>query len=767
MALTTAQQRLILNATLNLDPASQRKIENAFGDGLVKKLLEASTDGGEEFAAGAGAAFSKVQVAQAALNNAMKKSAASMEKAETLREKAEEHRKAQEKALADAVIAKALGDKAAVKTANDKAKEEGKAAEKLFAAQRRAEKLAAKQEEGNRDKIKTARAELAMQIRAAKNYEAMYDAANAVRDEQLKREEEIYKFAGERKAKGAVKSGAEDLTAALDNVRGVFESPTLENAVGTVAKGLSRGFQHLEATIKTSDSAIAKAIRERIGGNDESVSKIAGYATSILGLAVAGLKLAIKVYDTKYTIRKGFTDSVAGNMYRGTSAGEAQTTEIARGLGVSYTEAAQMVGEAWNENVGGALLGMATTAKALGLSIGEVASQTTKLNSNFKTTGNIFEETAGLAQETGLSLQSAYGILQGVTTGVQLMNTNLSRSFGYVKKLVQTFGEELGTQLAQSLGIVRGMSPQDALKELLLMKEEDRKEMFRQAAEDTSEATPQELAAKAMLMRGAAEGATLEDQAIALRHLGPRAELYMEGKRGGGLFGDYKPDTMGFAEAAGRASLGMTSADTEVRQLALKFGDLGDGITELHGGTLAAASAMKDAAKDARTFDESLQRVIDSIAVGGLNMDPADVADAIRDAVYKAVVGRDPKGAIEELVRLGDKAQDFIYRGNGTTGTLTPINSQDQFFGAKPGGPIDTAMKMAGVVKGIGGLGGAGTTIRTPAGAGAARGVGGGAAAPSHVTVNINGGDLGKVYEVVRNVLRQSGLRPPAGAYAG
>jgi hypothetical protein len=36
----------------------------------------------------------------------------------------------------------------------------------------------------------------------------------------------------------------------------------------------------------------------------------------------------------------------------------------------------------------------------------------------------------------------------------------------------------------------------------------------------------------------------------------------------------------------------------------------------------------------------------------------------------------------------------------------------------------------------------------------------------TNVTVNVNGGDLGKVYEVVRNVLQQSGVRPPAGAYA-
>ena len=754
MALTSVQQRLILNATLNLDPASQKKIEDAFGEGFVKKLMDAAHEGGDEYAAGIERVFARVEKAQAKLGSLLGQSADDQKKVAEYEQEVIAHEEKVLAATKKVADARAAGNAAALQAAE---KEEANAvsATKIARLNKKTAEDAAKANiDANRDKVKAARAELAMNVRAASNFEKMYDSAKEIRDQQLKREEEVYKFAGERMGKGMVNMGAEDLTDALDNVRGVFESPTLENAVGLVTKGLARGFQHLEATIKTSDSAIAKAIRERIGGTDESVSKIAGYATSILGLAVAALKLAIKLSDAKAIISKGFTDSVAGNMYRGQPEGLAQTKAIAQGLGIAYADAAQMVGEAWNENVGGALLGMATTAKALGLSIGEVASQTSKLNSNFKTTGDIFRETAGLAEDTGLSLQSAYGILQGVTTGVQLMNTNLSKSFGYVKKLVKTFGEELGTQLAQSLGIVRGMTPQDALKELLLMKESDRREMFRQAAEDTSGATPQDLAARAMLMRGAAEGATLEQQAIALRHLGPRAELYMEGRRGGGLFGDYKPDTMGFAEAAGRASLGMTSADTEVRQLALKFGGLGDGITELHSGTLAAAGAMAKAAKDARTFDESMQRVIDSIAVGGFNMDPADLADAIGDAVYKAVVGRDPKGAIEELERLGGSVQDFIYRGNGTTGSITAINSRDQFFGAKPGGPIDTAMKMAGVAGGIRGVGGA------------ARG-GGGGAAPSYVTVNINGGDLGKVYEVVRNVLRQSGLRPPAGAYTG
>lgn len=40
--------------------------------------------------------------------------------------------------------------------------------------------------------------------------------------------------------------------------------------------------------------------------------------------------------------------------------------------------------------------------------------------------------------------------------------------------------------------------------------------------------------------------------------------------------------------------------------------------------------------------------------------------------------------------------QDFIYRGDGVGGSITPINKADEFYGAKPNGPIDKALRGGG-----------------------------------------------------------------------
>jgi hypothetical protein len=67
-------------------------------------------------------------------------------------------------------------------------------------------------------------------------------------------------------------------------------------------------------------------------------------------------------------------------------------------------------------------------------------------------------------------------------------------------------------------------------------------------------------------------------------------------------------------------------------------------------------------------------------------------------------------------------AEDFIYRGNGTSGSITPINTMDRAIAmAKPGGPLE---RVAG-------------------------GGGGG-----NVTIIIQGGDLNKVREVVMNTVK-------------
>lgn len=78
-----------------------------------------------------------------------------------------------------------------------------------------------------------------------------------------------------------------------------------------------------------------------------------------------------------------------------------------------------------------------------------------------------------------------------------------------------------------------------------------------------------------------------------------------------------------------------------------------------------------------------------------------------------------------EIVR-GPVQEDFIYRGDGTRGTINPIDTADQFIGLKPGGAIDEAFAGAS---------------------------GGGKA----VIININGGDEARIYTIVKKVLMETG----------
>jgi len=94
----------------------------------------------------------------------------------------------------------------------------------------------------------------------------------------------------------------------------------------------------------------------------------------------------------------------------------------------------------------------------------------------------------------------------------------------------------------------------------------------------------------------------------------------------------------------------------------------------------------------------------------------------------KALIGSN-KGALGLASKAGIQLQDFIYRGDGTRGTINPISKRDEFFGAKPGGAIDKAINGGG-----GGV----------------------------VNIYISG-DEAKVYNVVKRVIQESGLRAPAG----
>ncbi len=70
--------------------------------------------------------------------------------------------------------------------------------------------------------------------------------------------------------------------------------------------------------------------------------------------------------------------------------------------------------------------------------------------------------------------------------------------------------------------------------------------------------------------------------------------------------------------------------------------------------------------------------------------------------------------------------EDFVYRGNAGGGRITPINTQDQFLGMKPDGPVAKAMS-----------GGGGGTVN----------------------IHIHGGDENKIYAVVKKAIKDAGIQ--------
>jgi hypothetical protein len=120
---------------------------------------------------------------------------------------------------------------------------------------------------------------------------------------------------------------------------------------------------------------------------------------------------------------------------------------------------------------------------------------------------------------------------------------------------------------------------------------------------------------------------------------------------------------------------------------------------------------------------EGAQALVNKAMEGGLSE---------AEAMLLARAGIDMKGYdyVKGSAALGEGrvgvspmgVDDFIYQGDASGGRVTPINSQDEFVGMKPGGPVAQAM-------------------------------GGG----KSVTVNINGGDEARVYSVVKRVLTETG----------
>lgn len=59
---------------------------------------------------------------------------------------------------------------------------------------------------------------------------------------------------------------------------------------------------------------------------------------------------------------------------------------------------------------------------------------------------------------------------------------------------------------------------------------------------------------------------------------------------------------------------------------------------------------------------------------------------------YNQMVKRLSAGGYIDGASYEVPVNDFIYRGNGRTGSITPINTRDEFLGMKPNGPIEQAM---------------------------------------------------------------------------
>jgi hypothetical protein len=149
--------------------------------------------------------------------------------------------------------------------------------------------------------------------------------------------------------------------------------------------------------------------------------------------------------------------------------------------------------------------------------------------------------------------------------------------------------------------------------------------------------------------------------------------------------------------------------------------EAGDAITEyFEKGTITTALQGK-LTSEAFTSNPALASLATGLGVGARIGGVGGVSAGGRRRLTE---GGDDEGGDTTITNAAD---DFVYRGDGVRGTLTPIDERDTFVGMKPGGAIDRAVN----------------------------GGGGGS-----VTVNIYGGDERRVYDVVKRVLQQTGIGP-------
>jgi len=101
--------------------------------------------------------------------------------------------------------------------------------------------------------------------------------------------------------------------------------------------------------------------------------------------------------------------------------------------------------------------------------------------------------------------------------------------------------------------------------------------------------------------------------------------------------------------------------------------------------TEGVESAVKKAGEDTFRMEQLIQH--------GLTEDSTATDIQAKIKAYEDK-GEDVPESLNWLLEQA-KVDDFIYRGNARSGTITPIDSQDSFFGAKPGGALS---KMGGTV---------------------------------------------------------------------
>jgi hypothetical protein len=175
------------------------------------------------------------------------------------------------------------------------------------------------------------------------------------------------------------------------------------------------------------------------------------------------------------------------------------------------------------------------------------------------------------------------------------------------------------------------------------------------------------------------------------------------------------------------------------------FGALGIGredVSETSEITAEEATAQTSIQEDQLSVqedqEERLQDLIDAMvegtaisALGGEGLVGGE-ARRIYSGIQRGQTATELGISQEDYARFQRAAgvNDFIFQNVGGGARITPIHSQDQFVGMKPGGPVDAAMGN----KGGGGNG--------------------------NVTININGGNTSEIMRVMNQVLDRKGIYP-------